>query len=388
MGHVIGPGSSYSGGHSSSSRRKLTLPFARTIREYGIKGATALCAAAVLAFLPLGFLVWFNLLRFQPAVQLAKGQHIVVKPGRHEAEQAQEEAGDTALLQVVCEVPTADGWRALLRDDDPARRSGQFSDWHYVRREAVYLRPAGNASLPFGLLGKPPVSAWLPADSYEILVVHEAPHSEQRVDAYAKSFPFVSVPSVCVLEAQRKTVCRVQLPHYDWGGALPIALATDDGSPAEREPSEMELSAFTAAVENAPAFPTPGGYVLALPEPDVRHGDDHRLCAASFADLHAIPREWTREQLATLRNWLPTGATKARARLSPLVDALGWREFCAGWFCYAAAGVTGLVFTQWGATAILEPAQRRRSFGESLKLLLSIFLLSALVMLLLNILSR
>jgi hypothetical protein len=71
-----------------------------------------------------------------------------------------------------------------------------------------------------------------------------------------------------------------------------------------------------------------------------------------------MSREWTRDQLATLRNWLPASETTARATLSKLVDALLWRESLQGWFTYALAGIAGLVFTKWGALAILERHQR------------------------------
>jgi hypothetical protein len=95
-----------------------------------------------------------------------------------------------------------------------------------------------------------------------------------------------------------------------------------------------------------------------------------------FYDTEAMPREWTREQLATLRYWLPEDAIAAKARLSALVDRLGWREFLQGSFCFAAAAITGLVFTRWGAIAWLEPWRRRDAWYESFGLFFRIALLA------------
>ena len=54
-------------------------------------------------------------------------------------------------------------------------------------------------------------------------------------------------------------------------------------------------------------------------------------------ELAAVNREWTREQLAELRAWLPAEATTARRRLDELIRSLDWRAFFQGWYCYAAA---------------------------------------------------
>jgi hypothetical protein len=70
-----------------------------------------------------------------------------------------------------------------------------------------------------------------------------------------------------------------------------------------------------------------------------------------------------------------------------LVDRLLWREFLEGWFCYAAAAIAGLVFTRWGAIALLEPWRRRDSWRESLELLVSIAVASAAVWMLYQILT-
>ena len=74
----------------------------------------------------------------------------------------------------------------------------------------------------------------------------------------------------------------------------------------------------------------------------------------------------------------PTGRTLRWARLSELVTALQWREMLEGWFTYALAGVAGLVFTKWGALAILQPHERQEILGRSIKLCVVIFLIAAL----------
>jgi hypothetical protein len=324
----------------------------------------------------LALLTWFNAARLSSLVVAQCGRNVVVKPGRFERDKEADEPGETALLTVTCEIPGSNGGRELLCDDDPVRRTASVSDSYYVRRERVYLRKASDLNLPFGLLGRPPVSVWLPAGDYEIMVVHEAPRSEARIDAKSRSFPLISVFAECALEAHRKTVCRVALPHYDWGGAEPIGIAAGDGSTQDREPTQTELGTLADGVQNLLAVPTPGGYLFALPEPQLRHFGDHRGCAADFADMHAVPREWTRDQIAMLRNWLPKSEVAAQNKLSSLISALQWREFFEGWFCYAAAGVAGLVFTKWGALKILEPYRRRESFARALKVLIGVFFIS------------
>ena len=381
MGSVVGPNSSRSSDHgrgnATSSLRAFFASLFQIVRQYGLKGLVALVVAALFAFAPLTLLYWFNEYRLASVVTFAPQHRVVVKPARHQQDQDQEEPGETALLQVICETTSLNETRQLLIDDDPRRdRDGQQGA-SFVRREMVYLRPAGfDPSPPFALLGKPPVSVWLPAGDYQILVVHAAPRTEQRIDARSNSFPLVSVFAECSLEKRRKTVCRVSLPHFDWGLGTAIELVEADGSSADRAPRDSELTSLLAACESVMALPTPGGYVLALDEPSIHHDDEHRRCTMNFADQQAVPREWTRQQLATLRNWLPESATAARTRLESLVEALAWREFWEGWYCYAAAGIAGLVFTRWGALAMLEPWRRGESFGESLGLLAKIFFLS------------
>ena len=207
---------------------------------------------------------------------------------------------------------------------------------------------AGSSLVPFGLLGPPPVSVWLPAGDYQIVVVHEAPRNESRIDAPGRSFPLLSVFAECSLETRQKTVCRVPLPHYDNGNPDLVLGIGNPVESAERKPSPDELAPLLADCVIMIAIPTPAGFVLNLHEPSVQHHEGHRGCVQDFRDQFAVPREWTRDQIATLRNWLPHDAVQARGRLSARVDRLSWREFLEGWFCYVLAGVSGLVFTRRG----------------------------------------
>jgi hypothetical protein len=372
MARIVTPGSSRFDDHGPYRAR----PFFVTdlVRRHGLRAVLAILIAALFAFAPLAALYWFNSLRLTPAVVTPAGQRAVVKPAQQHEEQEREEPGETALLQIRCEAPTADGWRELLGDRDPTRND---SDWRYVRQERVYLRRAGSSWVPFALLGPPPVSAWLPAGSYEILVVYEAPTGESRIDAPGKSYPLLTEFAECSLTSRQKTVCRIPLPHVDWGNPESLLGIGPPGEAVDCNPSLDELAPLLADCEAAAAIPTPAGYVLTLREPQVHHEVGHRGCIQDFHDLSSIPREWTRNQLATLRNWLPDDAAAAKARLTALVNQLEWREFLEGWFCYALAGVSGLVFTRWGAIALLEPWRRRNAWRELPGLLVWIFLLSA-----------
>lgn len=393
MGNVVGPGRFHSddrrsGGGLLSAFRNFVASFTEIVRRYGAKGLVALIVAALFAFAPLTLLYWYNELRPAAITAFATHQSVVVKPARHEEEQEREEPGETALLQVICETTISDTTRSLLLDDDPRRRSEGFHGTLYVRREMVYLRLARrDPPLPFALLGKPPVSAWLPAGNYEILVVHEAPRADSRIDARAHGFPLLSEFSECPLENKQKTVCRISLPHYDSGMGTPLELVDSDDASTDRAPSDDELAALLESCESASALPTPGGYILALAEPAVRHDDEHRRCTVDFRRLQAVPREWTREQLALLRRWLPDEAAAARTRLGSLVDALLWREFFQGWYCYATAGVAGLIFTRWGALAMVEPWRRGKSFRESVVLLVKILVVSILALFVVRVLN-
>lgn len=374
MSRIVSPGSyqSYGGG---SSRRS---PFFVTelVRNHGLKAIFALIVAALFAFAPLATLYWFNELSRQSVAIVEPSQRVVVKPGRHQQDQNGESPGETALLQVICEIPDFEGYRELLCDDDPLRRGVQTTDSNYVRRELVYLRRAGQSQLPFGLLGKPPISAWLPAGNYEILVIYGPPYGEAWTGMRSYAGPWISAFAECSLENRQKTVCRVPLPHYDWGRSTPINLTGSEHPAGDAVPAD-ELAPFLHACENIVPIPTPAGYLLSLGEPVVRHSTDHHDCVADLSELQAVPREWTRDQLAALRNSLPRDAGPAREKLSRLVDNLLWREFLEGWFCYAAAAVTGLVFTRWGTIAMLEPWRHGNSWVDSLGLLIKIALFSA-----------
>ena len=375
MGRIVGPGWSRNYDPSPNNRRPF---FVTTIvRQYGARGVIALVVAAVLAFAPLLALVWFNFARLSSVVAAQCNQPVVVKPARFEEDQQEDEPGETALLQVICEVPTYNGSRDLLVDDDPARRAFDVSDSYFIRREAVYLRKAGDFNLPYGFLGSPPVSAWLPAGDYEILVVHDAPTVDLRSATDVNGFPLVTVYDSCSLPAKEKSVRRIRLPHYERGGGTPIQPVRPGGETGRM--TADELGALADSIGQATAVPTPGGYLLSLGEPQVHHDQDHQACTASFHALQSVAREWTRDQLVTLRNWLPENANAARDKLSGLISALEWRVFFQGWYLYAAAGVAGLVFTRWGALAILEPHRRRESFGESVKDCAAIFLVAALL---------
>jgi hypothetical protein len=275
---------------------------------------------------------------------------------------------------VICEVPAIEGKRELLRGDDPSRATGSFSDSCFVRREQVYLRKKTPFDLPFALLGRPPVSVWLPAGEYEIAVVHQAPRSEPRIDSRSHGFPLVTVVEACSLAANRKSELRIFLPHHDWGNGTPILPSRTTAT--EAGVIESELKPILDSIPQLFAVPSPSGYLLSLPEPHITHRDDHRDCVGDFSELHAVPREWTRQQIATLRNWLPTTASEARTKLDAMISTLGWRDFLQGSLCYLAAGISGLVFTKWGALLILEPRRRRTAFADSFKLLAKIFFLS------------
>lgn len=387
MSNVTGSDYSSSRGNFGHNHRSPLAEyfgdFVHVVRNYGLKGLAVLLFAALLAFAPLGVLYWFCELRFASPLPMQNGRPVVVRPGQTLEDQEQEEAGETALLQVICETTSFSETRPLLTDHDPRRSRDFLHDSQFVNRERVYVRRtdllpdeaaavvsvvAPNFKIPFALLGPPPVSVWLPAGEYEILVIHEAPAGEENTDRRRRHFPYVSVTAECSLENKQKTVCRVPLPHYGFGQSFEPPSASD----ANTEQHD-ELTPLLTAWEQALAVPTPNGYLLALPEPTIQHAAEHRGCTIDFTQLTAEPREWTREQLAHVRNWLPAEATAAKAKLSQLVDALGWRDFFAGWYCYAIAGITGLVFTRWGALAILEPWRRGESFFDNLGLLSKIF---------------
>ena len=386
MVHVVSPGSMHSGGDYSGGSRPFF--FVRIVADYGRRGAMALAVAALVAFTPLGLLAWFNDSYLAAALTKSadgpiRAREYCLASDRQTAAPSDESspnddrAGEIGIVCITCDTPSVDGWRELLRDDDPARPRDLLSAG-YVRHESVYIRRVGWSWAPFALVGRPPVNVWLPAGDYEVLVVHQTPRAEPRIDARSHSFPLISVRENCSATAGSKTECRVRLPHYDWGpGEAPLVLGAD-GVAADRSPNSAELSLLAVELSTLSATPTPGGLALSLPEPRLQHSDDHRGCAADFAQLETTPREWTREQIATVRNWLPDDAAAARARLSALVDSLEWRETLQGWFAYAAAGVAGLVLTKWGALRLVEPRAASRGAGDRFWLAAAIATLAVL----------
>lgn len=369
--NIITPGS-----YSSRSDQPWRGFKSQLWEQYRWRVVVPLVVAALVAFVPLALLVWWNSWRLQTPLAAQIHGPVLVKQGQFEQQQDEEEPGATGLLQINCVAKSFGDRRKLLADDDPLRKNLDSFDPYYVRREEVYLRKAGHEQLPFALLGKPPVSVWLPAGEYDVAVVHAAPARDMSTGMVPLSFPLVTVVESCKIEDRQKHRQDIELVHYDGGNCPPIHTHKDG------------LPSYLADLTSLVAIPTPNGYSISLPEPRVSHVEGHRDCAADFAELRTIPREWTRDQLATLRNWLPAESKPARERLSSLIDALQWREFFGGWYCYAIAGMTGLVFTRWGALAILEPWRRRQSFVETLKLWVKIFLIAAFGCFMLNVLAH
>lgn len=372
MGHIVQPGHGATSGASVGRLRESFV--SQVFRQYGLRGLIVLICAALLAVLPLVLLIWFNSGRLTSLVATQVSAHVVVKSGRLEQELEADRPGETGLLQIRCEIPTIDGWTELLRADDPRRLKVGLADTCYVRQERVYLRKAGDSRLPFGMLGPPPVSVWLPAGDYEVAVVHEAPPSRSMVDPRTVSFPLVTVVDSCKVSDREQVVLRIPLPHYEWGHSEPIGVAGED---VDETNPVADVSELARAIERLVSIPTPGGCVLALAEPEVNHVDGHQGCTADFHKLGTVTREWNRDQLATLRGWMPATETAARSRLLELVRQLQWHQMLEGWFCYALAGVSALVLTKWGTLAILEPYRRREHLKNSMNRCLLIFLIAA-----------
>lgn len=385
MARIVTPGSLQPG--NSGPRRSRPFFATELIQQHGVRAVFAILVAALFAFSPLAVLYWFNSLWLQSVITTTIGQPVVVKPGQKHDEQEREEPGETALLEVRCDVPSFNDWQELLEYGDPANANQPGFESRYVRHELVYVRRAGSSAVPFALLGSPPVSVWLPEGDYQILVVHEAPRNDTRIWVPGPSYPLLSVFSECSLESRKTTVCRVPLPHYETGDPNVLLQIGNAVEPTAREPSLEELAPLISECETLNAIPTPGGYILNLPEPLIHHQDGHRGCAQDFDEQQTVRREWTRDQIATLRNWLPRDAVQAKARLSVLIDRLQWREFLQGWFCYAAAGISGLVFTKWGAIEMVDPWRHGRTRSDSLRLIIRIFLFSVAAWFVLKILT-
>jgi hypothetical protein len=371
MGQIIQPTSS-SSGSSWQARPFFVIDI---LRQYGFRGFVAMVLAAFIAFIPLALLIWFNVFRLTSVIASQVASPVVVRPGEFQSESQNNRPGKTALLQIAVEVPTTNGWEELLNDRDPAQKGRDPWGARFVRRERVYLRKSGGMQLPYGLLGRPPVSVWLPAGEYDLAVVHETPPNPNEFDSPVTGFPLVTVFDSCTVRSGEKTIRRIQLPHYGLGEntSIRVSGAVDDRG---RQPSP-NLKPLAQALRQLIPIPTPGGYLISFPEPTLYHSEEHRGCTVDFEDLQPVSREWTREQLAIVRNWLRKNQLPENEILWPLVQSLLRREMCEGWFLYTLAGFAGLILTKWGSLAILEPFHRRGLRGKTLKLCFWIFLLSA-----------
>ena len=345
------------------------------IRERGAHGMVVAVACMALGLSPTLFLLWWNWWRLNP-VPIVTGVKVQVKSTQPSREAEEEKPGETALLYVTGQVWRMGEWRDLLQPGDEAGRRPDEISPSYVRHELVYVRPAKKDKWPFALLGEPPVSAWLPAGEYEIMVVYETSRGLLNTSSDAtRPFPLATEHVVEELSAGRRTVVHIPLPHHEDCFDNSLNLRRREESPGTR----AEIQKLVDAIERTTSIPTPGGVLLALPEPTIRHNESHRGCEVDFSDLTECRREWTRGQIFTLLDWLPADAVAARQHLEQMTRSLGWRSFFQGWFWYAAAGISGLVFARWATIAKLAPYQSRLEFVESLKLLAALFFLAVLV---------
>jgi len=385
MSQLIQPSSSRSSG-SRYSRPRGPSVFS-LIRERGVHGMVVAVVFMALGLSPTLFLMWWNWWRLAP-VEVVSGVKVQVKSAQLTREAEEEKPGETALLYVTGQVLRSGEWRDLLQvTDGSARRPDEISP-SYVRHELVYIRPAKKDKWPFALLGEPPVSAWLPAGGYEIMVVYEAHRGFSNLDSgKSRPFPLAAEHVVQDLSAGRRTVVHVPLPHHEDCFDNSLVVRDHDGTNGAQV-SRAELQRLVDAVEHTACVPSPGGVLLDLPEPVIQHHEYHRSCEEDFSDLTACRREWTQGQIFTLLDWLPTEAIAARQRLEQMTKSLGWRNFFQGWFWYAVAGISGLVFARWATIATLDKFRSRQEMVGSLKLLAGIFLLAVLVWIVFSALSE
>ena len=336
---------------------------------------------------PTLFLLWWNWWRLAP-VEVVSGVKVQVKSAQLTQEAEEEKPGETALLYVTGQVWRRGAWRDLLQVTDSAGRRQDEISPPYVRHEMVYVRPAKKDKWPFALLGEPPVSAWLPAGEYEIMVVYEASRGLANSDSSKpRPFPLVTEHVVQALSAGRRTVVRVPLPHHEDCFDNSLDVRGHEGVAGTQVP-RAALQRLVDAVERTTCVPSPGGVVLELPEPTIQHHEYHRGCEEDFSDLTPCRREWTQGQIFSLLDWLPADAVAARQRLEQMTKSLAWRSFFQGWFWYAGAGISGLVFARWATIAKLNKSRSRRELVESLKLLAGIFCLAVLVWIVVSALSE
>ena len=361
------------------------------VRERGVYGMVVAVAAMALGLSPTVFLVWWNWFRLTPVPIVGAAAGVQVKSGELSKEAKEDKPGETALLHVTCEVGRQGRWRELLQFEDEARYQPDDPMPPYVRNEQVYIRPTKRTNCPFGLLGQPPVSAWLPAGEYEVLVIYGGNSGFGNADSSKPSvYPLAREEIVQELAAGQRTDVRVQLPHHQacFDCSLTVRRDGEAALASGHDLLAAEVEPLLSAIEKNTCIPTPGGVLLDLPEPVIHHNEWHRLCEVDFQDLEHRPREWTRGQLQTLLDWLPRGAVKARQRLEEIDRSLAWRDYFGSWLWYATAGISGLAFARWATIAKLQPYRSRGAFAESLKLALAIFFFAILVWIVLSALSN
>lgn len=325
-----------------------------------------------------------------PVVPAGAKVRVQVKDRQITQDADQEEPGETSLLYVTCEVEAPGGRRDLLQFEDEAGRQPEDVSPPYVHDERVYLRPANYGDWPFALLGEPPLSVWLPAGEYEIAVVYLGHRGFMNSNPDSPPpFPWFSERVMVDLPAGQRIVVRVPLFHHECSldNRLNVRLGGEAAAGSEGRIRLAELEPLVAAIEKTSCVATPGGVLMDIPEPVIHHRKPHSDCEVDFQQFAGFRREWTRRQVQTLLRWLPSEAAQARRRLEAIDRSLSWREFLEGWYCYAAAGVAGLVFARWATIAKLNPYRRWTEFIDSLKLLLSIFFMAALLWILFAALS-
>ena len=333
------------------------------VRERGVYGMAVAVATMALGLSPTVFLVWWNWFRLTPVLLTTAAVRVHVKDSELGKEGEEDKPGETAILHVTCEVETSGQWRELLQFDDELHRLSEDPMPVYVRNEQVYIRPIKPAKAPFGLLGQPPVSAWLPAGKYEILVVYAGNCGFGNADSSKPSvYPLASEEIVQELAAGERTDVRVQLHHHAacFDASLTVRREGEAAQASGQALLPTELEPLLTAIEKSSGIPTPGGVLLDLPEPVIHHHESHRMCEVDFQDMEHRPREWTASQIWTLIDWLPREAAEARERLHQIESSLAWRDCFQGWFWYVASGASGLVFARWATIARLQPYRSRR----------------------------
>lgn len=342
----------------SRPRSKDVSSLRSLVGRHGIKGFLAIVVSACFSFAPLAILAGWNWFGEKTALQSGSPTAVRVVAAGDYANLERDTPGASALLQVVCEVLDENEQRPLLRHDDPSQPASQFLNPIYVRNELIYARPAGRDDLPYGLLGHPPVSAWLTPGTYDVLVVHDSPATRSGDDFNGISYPLASVVTRCEVEAGKKLRCSIPLPHYHWGGGFPFTFRAANGKREDRDPLDSELESIVESIVANKGVLTPAGYLLEIAEPAIEHGLDHQFCAFDFAHFHSVKRVWNLEQLYALRRWLPGHAQVARERLAQWILALRIYEVLTSWYAYVAATVFGLMGTRWGTRILCRRWER------------------------------